>query len=357
MLRDAFRGAIASAYRKVIGTAGSNPFNDDFNRADGSINPAEDGGLWQAIRGTFQVSSNKASSLTDSNYPIAAVSSFTNDVTIDIKGTTGSGAALWVTDSGNWWSVGVAQAPEDCNCVEYYNSYTYTYSYSYIASYNQGNCAANNNSCCGYYCLYNSGGNCAGYSCASYNTSNCCGYTCYGYNAYNSKNKTGGNCQGNYCSCYNGSNCASYSCSSYNPIVCGAYTCSDNTSCNNCASYNTGNPNYATGYSNATGYSGPYYNCQTCYPAYIRIFQSVGNVVSTIVNSKITTVVNSLKVTTAGNQITVKAYSDSNQVTQIGSNIVYTATGATIFPRFGLTVVPSTYGQTYQVDEITITPN
>ncbi len=354
MLRDAFRGAIASAYRKVIGTAGSNPFNDDFNRADGSINPAEDGGVWEAVKGSFQVSGNKASSLTDSNYPIAAVSSFTSNVTMDVIGTTGAGAALWVTDSGNWWAVGVTQEPESCNCVEYYNSYTYTYSYSYISGYSGGNCASYNNSCCGYtyICTSYNTSNCCGYSCYGYNTSNCCGYSCYGYNSK-------GTCKGYYCSCYNGSNCQGYYCSCYNGSNCagGYQECTNYSGCNNCTAYNPVVPNYAIGNANATGYNGPYYNCQTCYPSYIKIFQSVGNVVSAIANSKINAVINSLKVTTSGSQITVKAYSDTNQVTQVGSDLVYTATGATLFPRFGLTVVPSTYGQTYSVDEITITPN
>lgn len=352
MLRDVFKGAVSSAYRKVIGTAGSNPFNDDFNRSNGAINPAEDGGVWEAIKGTFQISSNKASSLTDSSHPIAAVTSFTNDVTIDITGTTGSGAALWVTDSGNWWAVGITQEPQDCNCTEYYNSYTYSYYYEYVSSWNTANCTSWTNYCCSYYnyCSSYNSSNCCGYTCGSYNSSNCCGYSCYGYNAK-------GNCKGYYCSCYNGSNCAGYYCSCYNGSNCAGYTtiCED-YSCANCNAYNTSNPVYtgATGY--ATGYSGPYYNCQTCYPSYIRIFQSVSNVVSTIVSQSISSVVQSLKVSTSGNQITAKAYSDSAQVTQVGSDLVYTATGATIFPKFGITVVPSTYGQTYEVNEVTITP-
>jgi hypothetical protein len=44
-------------------------------------------------------------------------------------------------------------------------------------------------------------------------------------------------------------------------------------------------------------------------------------------------------------------------VTQVGSDIVYNATGAVIKPKFGITVVPSSYGQGYSVDEITITGN
>lgn len=357
MLRDAFRGAIASAYRKVIGTAGSNPFDDDFNRADGSLNPAEDGGTWQAVRGSFQVSGNKASSLTDANYPIAAVTSFTSNVDVDIVGTTGAGAALWVTDSGNWWGVGVAQESVTCNCTEYYNSYVYSYNFEYISGYNQGNCNSYNGSCCAYnYCLYNVGGNCASYSGGNCASQNCCGYTCYGYNAYNTKNKTGGNCMGNYCSCYT---CTAYNpttCSSYNPITCGQYACSDYNSCNNCISFNQGNPIYASETRFEYGYYGPFYSCQTCYPSYIRIIQSASNVVSTIVNEAVSAVVQSFKVMTRGNEIRVKAYSDTAQVTQIGSDIVYTATGAVIAPRFGMTVIPSNSNQTYSIDKVTITP-
>lgn len=350
MLRDAFRGAIASAYRKVIGTAGSNPFDDDFNRADGSLNPAEDGGTWQAVRGSFQVSGNKASSLTDANYPIAAVTSFTSNVDVDIVGTTGAGAALWVTDSGNWWGVGVAQESVSCNCTEYYNSYVYSYVFEYISGYNQGNCNSYNGACCASnYCLYNVGGNCANYACWGYNTSNCSANCCWGYNAK-------GNCKGYYCCGYNPSYCQGYYCDGYNPITCGQYACSDYNSCNNCISFNQGNPIYASETRYAYGYNGPYYSCQTCYPSYIRIIQSASNVVSTIVNEAVSSVVQSFKVMTRGNEIRVKAYSDTAQVTQIGSDIVYTATGAVIAPRFGMTVIPSNSNQTYSIDKVTITP-
>lgn len=355
MLRDIFKGAVASAYRQVFGTAGQSLFVDSFNRTDGSINPAEDGSTYEAVRGTFQVSGNKASSLTDSNYPIAAIQGFTPDATVMVSGTTGTGAALWVTDSGNWWAVGITQQPESCNCVEYYNSYTYTYSYSYISGYNAVVCNAYNNSCCSYYtnCVAYNSSNCCGYTCYGYNTSNCCGNCCYGYNAK-------GNCKGYYCCCYNGSNCQGNYCSCYNGSNCAAYSgpiCGSYSGCNNCISYSGGNANYATGYANATGYSGPYYNCETCYPTYIKIFQSVNNVVSTVASNLISAVAQSLKITTSGEQITIKAYSDTAHVSQIGSDIVYNATGATLFPKFGLTVVPSDYGQTYDIDSVQIGPD
>lgn len=374
-MRKLISGAISSIRRRFV---------DTFNRADsGSLGAASDGSLWNIVRGAFSISGNKAVG-GSTDYPIAAVTMPHQNVAISLSDVgAGGGAALWVTDAGNWWAVGVYRQSEDCNCTEYYNSYTYsynytfsynytyTYSYSYLSGFNQGNCNAYNSSCCAYnYCLYNTGGNCSGYTCYGYNTSNCCGYTCYGYNAYNSKNKTGGNCQGNYCSCYNGSNCQGYYCSSYNPITCGQYACSDYNSCNNCTSFNQGNPVYANANANAnatdnanatgnaTGYSGPFYNCGTCYPSYLRVIRSVSNVVTTVVNQLIgETAPQSMKVLTSGTEIRTKVYSDPSLVTQIGSDIVYTATGAAIAPSYGITVIPSNYSQSYSIGDISIEKN
>jgi hypothetical protein len=53
----------------------------------------------------------------------------------------------------------------------------------------------------------------------------------------------------------------------------------------------------------------------------------------------------SLRVRLSGQEITATPYSDPNQVSQIGENLVYTATGATITAKFGLTISPSIYGQ------------
>jgi len=64
-----------------------------------------------------------------------------------------------------------------------------------------------------------------------------------------------------------------------------------------------------------------------------------------------------MKVLTSGTQITTKVYSDPSLVTQIGSDIVYTATGAAISPAYGITVVPSSYSQSYSVGEISIEKN
>ena len=77
---------------------------------------------------------------------------------------------------------------------------------------------------------------------------------------------------------------------------------------------------------------------------YLKIRQSVSNTVSIITSQLISTSqsVASFLVSISGNVITAKAYSDTNFVTQIGSDLVYTATGATVTTKYGISLAPST---------------
>lgn len=63
------------------------------------------------------------------------------------------------------------------------------------------------------------------------------------------------------------------------------------------------------------------------------------------------------RVRTSGTQITASAYSDSAAVTQIGSNLVYTATGATITAQNGIMIIPSSLNQGSTVDSVEIKSN
>ena len=83
------------------------------------------------------------------------------------------------------------------------------------------------------------------------------------------------------------------------------------------------------------------------YSEYLTIRQSVASTVSVITSALISTAqtIGSLKVFTSGNQITARAFSDTNFVTQIGSDLVYTATGATLTSQYGISVSPSAYNQ------------
>jgi hypothetical protein len=85
----------------------------------------------------------------------------------------------------------------------------------------------------------------------------------------------------------------------------------------------------------------------TTYNEFLRVRQSVASTVSIITSQLISTAasIKSLLVSTSGNQITARAFSDTNFVTQIGTDLVYTASGATVNTRYGLAVSPSAYNQ------------
>ena len=108
----------------TIASAVRNVFVDNFNRDDSSsLGDATDGSRWDALRGVFTIFSNKAKTTSlPANYPIASISMPDSpndqDVVITLKGTTpGSGAALWISDTGNWWAVTTGiDAGENCQC-------------------------------------------------------------------------------------------------------------------------------------------------------------------------------------------------------------------------------------------------
>jgi hypothetical protein len=64
-----------------------------------------------------------------------------------------------------------------------------------------------------------------------------------------------------------------------------------------------------------------------------------------------------MKVITSGTDITAKAYSDNSLTTQIGSDLTYSATGATIDTSFGIVVAPSSYSQGNSLDNFSATVN
>jgi hypothetical protein len=355
-IKDIVYGAASSVRKRLY---------DTFDRTDQSgLGRATDGSLWRSVRGTFNISSNGANSNSDSNYPISVIDMPSKNATVTIKSAApGNAASIWVTDSGNWFSVGLFQQPEDCNCA---------YATQYVAGnfqegwyYFAGNFA-------GYYTESNPTGN---YTCNAFNGSNCNNYAntcnayggggCSGYNAtfcagyygfYNAKNKT----YTSNCTSYGGGSCKSYYatfCTSSTTRCSGSWnssTCKTSTadwSTQTFPYYNAGT-NYSS-WNNSYSYT--YLSCQTCYPQYIRVLQSVANTVSTVASWLLSTTANSFKVNTSGQTITVSAYSDANTVSQIGSNLVYTATGAALTTAYGISIIPSTTNQSYSVASVEVT--
>lgn len=329
-IKDVFRGVSSSIRKRFI---------DTFNRANQSgIGTSSDGSLWSIIRGSWSITTNAAVGVNNS-YPMATQTMPTQDNQVSIvSASQGAAAALWVTDANNWWAVGMTQEPENCNCTYYYNT---TYYYF-------------NTNCPAYYAGTYNGSNCNG----TFNTSNC--NTPYSY------------CSGNY----NSSNCNNYAynttnkstrCSgSYNASNCNAYTAAcatgwNGSSCNgtyNTSNLNSGNLYYYACNQQGSTTSGPFASCSTCYPQYIRIWQSVAGTISLITQWSVSaTLAAAFKVKTSGTQITTSIYSDAAAVTQIGSDLVYTPTGITITPTYGITIAPSTYNQGYSIDSVEITRN
>ena len=128
---------------------------------------------------------------------------------------------------------------------------------------------------------------------------------------------TGGYCSGAY-------NCAAYTCTAYS---CTTFT---TVSC----------------------------NCNTCFPAYVRVIKSVAGTVTEltkwVVSSLGTSTVNSMQITTSGSEITIKPYSAADLTSQIGSDLVYTPVGVALTSYYGIIVSPSPTSQGYEIDEITI---
>ena len=368
--------------KKILALSSSTrkKFQDTFNRANtaGSLGASSDGSIWKAVRGTFTVSTNKASTAdAASSYPLATVSMPRSNVAISLKGVSqGSTAALWVTDSGNWWGVGIDQvtttadllSPSErtlisCNCQTCANTATCS-TWNYQCNIYNYQCNVYNYQCnvYNYQCnVYNYQCNSASYPAASYN------YNC---NVYN-----GGFC--NNISRYPmvGPGTYVYTCNvvgnrycnnSMYPIASYSYTC--NSFSQPCNSYSQPCNSYSQPcnvYSQPCNvYSQPcnannvvtYYdcNCQTCYPQYFRFIQSVSGTVTTLTSWMIASVAQSFKVLTSGSSTTIKAYSDTNLVTQIGSDLTYTPTGITITPQYGIMIKPSSYSQGNTIDEITI---
>lgn len=318
-------------------------FIDTFNRSNttDTLDIATDGSLWKSVRGIFRISSNRgATTSSPSTYPIASVNmpETSRPTTISIKGAQqGTGTALWITDSGNWWAVGIGQKNvTTCQTCSQCNSFscagwtTSCNSWSTVCNaYNAGNAFCSGDYVGNRYCRSS--------SCSAYNFRNCrkwgANFVCNGWNS--------SNCKSYRCNAWNTGNCNKIS---YNARNCASSSNVCNSFSNNC----TGGFNICNAYSTYSC------NCVTTFPAFVRIYRSAATVISQITENIIASVANSLKVIISGSQITTKVYSDSDLVTQIGSDLVYTPTGATLTNEYGIIVVPSDTNQGDSVDEISI---
>jgi len=201
---------------------------------------------WKVIRSGWTAGNNIVSASNPTQYPLLSTTMSNPNVTIDITSPgIGTGAALWVTDSGNWYAVVTSQeissgtgncgsyTPVDnCGarngCIATGGPYSGVSSWS-NPSYCQGGWNANNCSG-GWNVSYCQGGpnanNCSGGT----NTDNCSGGTNAGYwsncanivtsaslcgttttpHQYYDNCKTGGNCVATGGNCKGFGNCLVY---------------------------------------------------------------------------------------------------------------------------------------------------
>lgn len=233
----------------------------------------------------------------------------------------GSGSAIWITDSGNWFGVTYGRSTgTNCNCSQCGNG---TYS---CAGYGPS-------SSCNSYSQY-----CNSYSCSAYqnysggltytykaNYSYVTGKTTYAYNV-------GAAVWSSQCKTYQGSGCSS-SCTGGWSIS--GYSCSTSTQ-------NTSEC-----------------NCQTCYPPYISVIQSATNVVTEISRWTLASMAAAVKVVadSATKIITVKPYKDKAMTTQIGSDLTKSVPSAVPTNKFGIVLTPSDQIQGKTLDDFNLSQN
>lgn len=220
----------------------------------------------------------------------------------------GSGIAVWVTDSGNWWGVSYGRSRDtSCNC-----------------------------SVCGN----------GTYSCTGYGTSsNCSSY-------------------GTWCSSPSCSGWSSSSSANYGQAVTGFWRIFSYTRTWSCTRYSSSCSTSCTGTSYSTFCSSSVENtsscnCQTCYPPYISVLKSASGVVTQAVRWSLTSMVGAFKVITSSitGIITVKAYKDTSMNSQVGSDLTYNATPVTISNKFGIILTPSDYIQGNTVSDFNSSTN
>lgn len=385
-------------------------FLDTFTRNNrDDLGVATDGSLWSEVRPGIAVTDEGARSSTPAAYPLSTVDMPKGDVTINLKGISqGSGAALWVQSSTDWWAVTASQSPRTIPAYTYnapatynyndtvpaynynatgsyqYNysipgtSYTYsvpyTYSYNvpgttyyYMTDYNYQN---------PIYATYTASSTAAyTYYTVSYTTrigTRTVAYTYYMYQPFmagtgyksvdftytvsfsvaHTGYKTTYSTKGyTYYESAVGSKIVSGTYSAYTSTGSGSYTASGSYA----GSSGTANASYTYGTSiPAYGYIavGTYTYATTVPPTVvydqkISLKHYVGNA-ATLVTSWVVSsaeTAKALAVKVLGKQVRVTAFSDVSQNVPLGNEVTYTASAANPTPKFGIVLSPSDYNQ------------
>jgi hypothetical protein len=289
--------SIAGAAAKAYGLMSSalRLITDNFNRANGSLGTTNTGQTWSATRGSWSISSNQAtSSDSASTYPMATVDINAQNVVVSADITDGGpGLAFWVTDANSWWA----------SSVNYRNVYTSSGYYSGTTypgtvAYYSGSLVATG---CEYGCF-------TGISCVDCDTLQPNGspliYSCTG---------PGGNGSSG------GGNCGTY----FPPTSGGCGPISGTANCNFI------DTSYYTYYTE------------------LKLYKNVSGTISTVATQQLNSntsgysEVNSVKVQTSNDSITVSGYSNTGLTSQLGSSLTNTPSSPTKGTKAGIIKTPS----------------
>lgn len=302
-------GAAAKAYGMMANA--KRIITDTFNRANGSLGTSSSGYLWSALRGTWSISSNQATSSDAGNtYPLATVDVGAQNVIVSADITDGGpGVAFWVTDANSWWA----------SAVNYSTSSTFTGTtvvYQTGLGYWSGTLQPS-----GYYIDCSCGGFWDGeLGCCQDGYGNC---VCSGYYTTYSCTGPGGNPSSG------GGNCGTYYPATFDSY-CGSKVGSGD--CNEITNYITE----------------------------LKVYKNVSGSITTETtqqlnsNTSAYSKVNSIKVTTNGEQITAIGYSNSGLSSQLGSSITLNASGANRGPKSGIIKTPSTLNAGNIIDNFSV---
>ena len=338
---------------------------DTFTRSSTvtGLGTSETGQPWTSLRGNWRISGSNTALSDDagSTYALSSVNFGSSDSTVQVAVSPGTGTAFWVTDANNWWAAisyttsSTVSVPYSYSCQSCVNTTCYGCS-SYTCSCGDGSPPT-------YTCPCGNGSPGSPGTPASGDTYNClcptstahqvdCGSTCSSCSGLCPGGGPAGctgcigtaparTCFGN---CYyKDSNCA---CNNGSPGTPATPAVADtmNCSCNNGTASTT---NCCCSYG---------YACQSCttttctgvqdvttYYYWLRLISSVGGTVSTPTSDiNLGSSPAAIRVTTLGNTITARAYSNTNYATQLGSTLTFTPSSPTKGTSVGILKAAST---------------
>jgi hypothetical protein len=327
-MRKVFLG-ISASIRKV--------FNDVFStrsNTTGSLGTASDGSQWEAVSKIIEVQGGKAvanyipqPSDSGSEYPIAVVNMPTQNNIITLEDTNiGSGVALWVQTSADWWMVSADSSytfvPASTNYTsnqQFFENNQFTSTESYI---NLGT-------------TYSSSTTSATTS-AYTNINSYLGGTNYTFR-YTRRPSPVAYTRGF-------SSVATYFRNTFSTQIF-SRTYSGTFSADTGYTISTDYTSSPQGFTSSIVYTSMSQASTFSYSSILKISRSVSDVVSEISSLIVSSAqtIKSIVVQTSGTQITAKAFAEITPISQIGNDLIYNATGAIINTKYGISISKAEY--------------